>query len=111
LIPDPPHGSEAVDINLFRQKKLQKRLLLESTRLGNAKQLQIVDSASPVERSGNLPLHRKMPDRPLGRVVVPGNTILFNSRKRNNDSRYRTNRFSYFRVTSRAYSLPSITVA
>jgi hypothetical protein len=44
--------------------------------LSDAKQHQIVDSASPVEPAGNLPLHCEMPDRPLSHVVVPWNAVL-----------------------------------
>ena len=63
----------AADLH-FRPRRYNYRL--SGVGEGNAKQHKVIDSASLEKRSGDLSLHRKMPDAPFGCVVVPRNTIL-----------------------------------
>src|SRR4051794_4898014 len=72
---DRPGPAELVDVFLLRQQELQERLALEAAGLGNGEQEQVLRCHPLEEVAGDLPLHGQLPDRPLGHVVVPGDTV------------------------------------
>src|SRR5262249_60924523 len=75
-IRDRPRPPEAVHVRLLRQQELQERLALETARLRDGQQQQVLRSHSLVKRTRDLPLHRELPDRPLSHVVLPRNAVL-----------------------------------
>ncbi len=60
---------------------MQKRFLLKTAGLSDPKKPEVLDGATEVERTRNLPLHGKVPDGPLSGVIVPRDAVFFQEDK------------------------------
>src|SRR5262245_54915830 len=74
-IPDRPRPPERVHVRFLGQQKLEERLPLETAGLRDGQQEQVLRRDPLEERSRDLPLHRQLPDRALGHVVLPRDAV------------------------------------